>query len=92
MGFNPGSEVTLENALRMLMVKSANDIAITIADGLGGSVEGFADQMNAAAARLGAVRSGRASVTGCTGRRRTARAAASAPPRQRQQRAGAGGG
>ena len=53
MGFNPGSEVTLENALRMLMVKSANDIAITIAEGLGGSVEGFADQMNAAAARLG---------------------------------------
>ena len=53
MGFNPGSEVTLENALKMLMVKSANDIAITIAEGLGGSVEGFADQMNAAAARLG---------------------------------------
>ena len=53
MGFNPGSEVTLENALKMLVVKSANDIAITIAEGLGGSVEGFADQMNEAAARLG---------------------------------------
>ena len=53
MGFNPGSEVTLDNALKMLMVKSANDIAVTIAEGLGGSVEGFADQMNAAAARLG---------------------------------------
>ncbi len=53
MGFNPGSEVTLENALKMLMVKSANDIAVTIAEGLGGSVEGFADQMNAVAARLG---------------------------------------
>ena len=53
MGFNPGSEVTLDNALKMLMVKSANDVAVTIAEGLGGSVEGFADQMNAAAARLG---------------------------------------
>ena len=53
MGFNPGSEVTLDNALKMLMVKSANDIAVTIAEGLGGSVEGFSDQMNAAAARLG---------------------------------------
>ena len=53
MGFNPGSEVTLENALKMLMVKSANDIAVTIAEGLGGSVEGFADQMNAVAAKLG---------------------------------------
>jgi len=53
MGFNPGSEVTLDNALKTLMVKSANDIAITIAEGLGGSVEGFADQMNAAALKLG---------------------------------------
>ena len=53
MGFNPGSEVTLDNAMKMLMVKSANDIAVTIAEGLGGSVEGFADQMNAAAAKLG---------------------------------------
>jgi len=53
MGFNPGSEVTLDNALKMLMVKSANDTAVTIAEGLGGSVEGFADQMNAAAVRLG---------------------------------------
>ena len=53
MGFNPGSEVTLDNAMKMLMVKSANDIAVTIAEGLGGSVEGFADLMNAAAARLG---------------------------------------
>ncbi len=53
MGFNPGSEVTLDNAMKMLMVKSANDIAVTIAEGLGGSVEGFAEQMNAAAARLG---------------------------------------
>ena len=53
MGFKPGTEVTLDNALKMLMVKSANDIAITVAEGVGGSVEGFADQMNAVAARLG---------------------------------------
>jgi D-alanyl-D-alanine carboxypeptidase len=31
MGFRPGTEVTLDNALKMLMVKSANDIAVTIA-------------------------------------------------------------
>ena len=53
MGFNPGTEVTLDNALKMLMVKSANDIAITIAEGLSGSVEDFATDMNAAAAALG---------------------------------------
>ena len=53
MGFRPGVQVTLDNALKMLMVKSPNDIAITIAEGVSGSVEAFADEMNAAAARLG---------------------------------------
>lgn len=53
MGFRAGSEVTLGNALVMLMVKSANDIAVTIAEGVSGSVEAFADEMNQAAASLG---------------------------------------
>ncbi|MDB5544698.1 MAG: D-alanyl-D-alanine carboxypeptidase [Hyphomicrobiales bacterium] len=53
MGFNPGSEVTLDNALKMLMVKSANDLAIMIAEGVSGSVEDFAVEMNRAAAALG---------------------------------------
>ena len=53
MGFKAGTQLTLENALRMLMVKSANDVAVAIAEGLGGSVEGFADEMNARARRLG---------------------------------------
>ena len=53
MGFRPGTEVTLDNALKMLMVKSANDLAITIAEGVGGSVESFADQMNKVAAKIG---------------------------------------
>ena len=47
MGFPPGTTVTIDNAIKMLMVKSANDVAVTIAEGVGGSVEGFADQMNA---------------------------------------------
>jgi D-alanyl-D-alanine carboxypeptidase len=53
MGFRPGTEVTLGNALKMLMVKSPNDIAITIAEGIAGSVPAFAEDMNASAARLG---------------------------------------
>jgi len=53
MGFKPGSEVTLDNALKMLMVKSANDLAVVIAEGLSGSVENFADQMNTTGERLG---------------------------------------
>jgi D-alanyl-D-alanine carboxypeptidase len=53
MGFAPGTQVTLDNALKMLMVKSANDMAVTIAEGVAGSVEAFAEDMNAAAASLG---------------------------------------
>ena len=57
MGFNPGTEVTLENALKMLMVKSANDIAVMIAEGVSGSVEDFALEMNASARKLGMTKS-----------------------------------
>jgi D-alanyl-D-alanine carboxypeptidase len=53
MGFKVGTTVTVDNALKMLMVKSANDIAVTIAEGIGGSLESFADLMNANARRLG---------------------------------------
>jgi D-alanyl-D-alanine carboxypeptidase len=53
MGFRAGSQVTLGNALIMLMVKSANDIAVAIAEGVSGSIESFADEMNKASASLG---------------------------------------
>ncbi|HEY3223579.1 MAG TPA: D-alanyl-D-alanine carboxypeptidase family protein [Pseudolabrys sp.] len=57
MGFKIGTTVTVDNALKMLMVKSANDVAVTIAEGVGGSLEGFADLMNANARRLGMTQS-----------------------------------
>jgi len=57
MGFKVGTSVTVDNALKMLMVKSANDVAVTIAEGVGGSLEGFADLMNANARRLGMTQS-----------------------------------
>ena len=53
MGIKVGTRLTVDNALKMLMVKSANDMAVTIAEGVGGSIEGFADMMNANARRLG---------------------------------------
>ncbi len=53
MGFLPGSEVTLDNALKMIMVKSANDVSVTIAEGVSGSTSAFAAEMNAAARELG---------------------------------------
>ncbi len=53
IGIRPGQEITLDNALKIMMVKSANDLAVVIAEGIGGSVEGFAAMMNAEARRLG---------------------------------------
>ena len=57
MGFRPGITVTVDNALKMLMVKSANDIAVVLAEGVAGSVENFADLMNRHARRLGMTQS-----------------------------------
>ncbi len=57
MGFRTGTIVTVDNALKMLMVKSANDMAVVLAEGVAGSIENFADQMNANARRLGMTQS-----------------------------------
>ncbi len=57
MGFKPGTQVTVDNALKMLMVKSANDIAVVLAEGVSGSVEKFSDEMNATSRRLGMTQS-----------------------------------
>ena len=57
MGFKVGTRLTVDNALKMMLVKSANDIAVAIAEGVGGSIEGFADMMNANARRLGMTQS-----------------------------------
>jgi D-alanyl-D-alanine carboxypeptidase len=53
MGFAVGTQVTVDNALKMMMVKSANDMAVLLAEGLDGSVEAFADDMTQTAHRLG---------------------------------------
>jgi D-alanyl-D-alanine carboxypeptidase len=55
MGFKPGTVVTVDNALKMLIVRSANDVAVMIAENLGGALglDGFVLRMNATAARLG---------------------------------------
>jgi D-alanyl-D-alanine carboxypeptidase len=52
-GLPVGTKVTIDNALKMMIVKSANDIAVMIAEGVDGSVEKFVAEMNATAARLG---------------------------------------
>lgn len=55
MGYKPGSVLTLDNALKIIMVKSANDVAAAIGENVGGTPEAFAARMNAEAQRLGMV-------------------------------------
>jgi D-alanyl-D-alanine carboxypeptidase len=53
MGFEPGSVMTLDNALKMMITHSANDIAMAVGENIGGSAEAFVKRMNAEARRLG---------------------------------------
>ena len=53
MGFPVGMQVTVDNAIKMMMVKSANDMAVLLAEGVGGSIEQFAQAMTETAHRLG---------------------------------------
>lgn len=53
LGASSGSSFRLEDLLYSLMLESHNDTAVAIAEHIGGSVEGFADMMNAKAAELG---------------------------------------
>lgn len=46
-------EMTLEELLYALMLRSANDAAVAIAIAIGGSVDGFADMMNERAREMG---------------------------------------
>ena len=52
-----GERYTLKELLYALLLTSANDAAIAIAEHVGGSVEGFAVMMNKRARTLGAVNS-----------------------------------
>lgn len=53
MGFKAGTGLTVDNALKMLLVHSPNDIAVVLAEGVSGTVEKFAEEMNTEAHRLG---------------------------------------
>jgi D-alanyl-D-alanine carboxypeptidase len=53
MAYKPGSELTIDNALKIIMVKSANDVAASLGESIAGSVPAFADRMNAESLRLG---------------------------------------
>lgn len=53
MGYKIGTLLRVDTALKILIVKSANDVAIALAESVAGSVEKFADRMNSTAVTLG---------------------------------------
>lgn len=53
-GLEPGDTMTMDQALHALLMQSANDAAVMIAEHIGGSVEGFSEMMNEQALKLGA--------------------------------------
>lgn len=57
IGLRLGIDLTVEQAIRGLILRSANDFAMGLAELIGGSEEGFAKLQNATAVRLGMTRS-----------------------------------
>jgi D-alanyl-D-alanine carboxypeptidase len=53
LGLKPGSSITVDQAIRALVIKSANDVAATVAENLGGSESAFANRMTRVARSLG---------------------------------------
>jgi D-alanyl-D-alanine carboxypeptidase len=53
MAFPVGTVMRLENALKMMIIKSANDITVAVAESVSGSVPAFVEEMNREAFRLG---------------------------------------
>ncbi|MCD7864144.1 MAG: serine hydrolase [Lachnospiraceae bacterium] len=53
-GISAGDTMTLEQALNILLIYSANDVANLIAENIGGSVDAFVEMMNEEANALGA--------------------------------------
>ncbi len=51
--FRPGEALDVDSAIRALTVKSANDVAVAVAEYLGGSEEAFAAAMTAKARQIG---------------------------------------
>ena len=53
VGLPIGGELTVDKALQALIIKSANDVAVMLAEAIGGNEGDFVAKMNAAAQRLG---------------------------------------
>ncbi len=53
LGLRPGTTIPVDLAIRSIVIRSANDVAVVIAEALGGTESHFAEMMTAKARQLG---------------------------------------
>ncbi|MEI9932396.1 MAG: D-alanyl-D-alanine carboxypeptidase family protein [Rhizomicrobium sp.] len=53
LNLRPGDMIPVNSAIEAIVVRSANDVAVTVAEGLGGTESHFAEMMTAKARQLG---------------------------------------
>lgn len=64
LGLRPGATISVENAIKAIVTKSANDVAAAVGEAVGGSEERFAQMMTAKAQSLGMTRTFYANASG----------------------------
>src|SRR5690349_1242788 len=64
LGLAVGGQTTVDMGLKVLIVKSANDVAVMLAEATAGSVEAFVQQMNEQAQHIGMTRTHFSNVNG----------------------------
>ena len=64
LGLRPGQTLSVEDAIRALVTKSANDAAVVVAEAIGGDEDTFATMMTRKARALGMVRTNYANASG----------------------------
>jgi D-alanyl-D-alanine carboxypeptidase len=64
IGFRAGETIDVDSAIRALIIRSANDVAVAVAEYLDGTESGFARQMTARARSLGLAQTSFANASG----------------------------
>jgi D-alanyl-D-alanine carboxypeptidase len=64
VGLIVGAELTVEKALQAVIIKSANDVTVMLAEAISGSETAFVAEMNATAKRLGMTRTNYVNTNG----------------------------
>jgi D-alanyl-D-alanine carboxypeptidase len=71
LGLNPGETITVDDAIKAIVTRSANDIAVAVAEAVGGSEKDFAAMMTQKARSLGMKRTVYANASGLPNPRQT---------------------